>query len=112
MEVYSSDNAGHRVSPHANLSDPILASGLSAAAATAGADYTQTVVAGESYACTAKTGMFLISATGVTSTAANIEWVCPVNETIVIKVPVGVTTLYFEADTNTSTLYMRKLTVA
>jgi len=111
MANYSCDNHGNKMPNTPFTADPVLASGLSAAAATAGDDYTQTVEAGATYACTALVGSFLMSLTGVTSTAANIEWVCPKEQTIIIKVPTGYTTLYFEANTNSSTLYMRKITI-
>jgi hypothetical protein len=107
-EVYQSDNSGNRASIP-EIADPVAASGISFAMATAGSDYTQTVVAGRQYIVTAVAGTILLSITGVTSTAANVEWVIPVGETHIIKIPVGSTTLYGESDTNTSTLRMRTL---
>jgi len=107
-EGYSSDNSGNRICDPM-CADPVAASGISFAMATAGNDYTETVVGGQSYIVTAKTGSILLSTTGVTSTAANIEWVVPVGETAIIRIPFGKTTLYGESDTNTSVLYIREL---
>jgi hypothetical protein len=107
-EFYQSDNSGNRVC-HPEVANPVAASGISFAMATAGNDYTQTVVGGQQYICTALTGMVLLSITGVTSTAANIEWAIPANTTRIIKIPQGVTTLYGEPSANTTTLYMAKL---
>lgn len=110
IEVFHSDNSGNRVPPDPHISDPVAASGLTlAGSGTAGTDVTQTVTTGARYAITAIGAAFLFSITGVTSTAANIEWVCASGATIIIKIPEGKTTLYFEADTNTKYAYARKL---
>jgi len=95
---YQVDNQGNRA-----------ASGLSFAMATAGNDYTQTVVGGQLYIVTAIGGNVLLSITGVTSTAANREWIIPEDAKCIIHIPQGVTTLYGEADANSTTLYMAKL---
>lgn len=110
MDTYISDNAGNRASPGAVNCDPVLASGLELAAAVAGNDYTQAVTAGARYAITVPTddGTYLFSVTGVTSTAANREWICTEGNTIIIKIPRGYTTLYFESDT-AGVAHMRKL---
>ncbi len=109
QEVFLSDNSGNRVPPDPHLADPVAASGATTSSGTAGADLTLTVVAGLTYivTCIGTTGLFSIS--GVTSTAANIEWVCPADDTILIKIPVGKTTLYFEGDTSTKNIYTRKM---
>ncbi len=49
------------------------------------------------------------SVTGETSIAANIEWVCAFNETIIIKIPADKTVLYYTASSTSSNAYMRKL---
>ena len=51
----------------------------------------------------------LISITGVTSTAANIEWVAPIDVTVVITIPEGITTLYFEGTVGTKYIYLQRL---
>lgn len=106
---FSCDNMGNRCGEGAKALDPVLASGLTTSMAAAGNDYTETVVGGRTYAVTMTVGLGLFSATGVTSTAANREWVCPKDDTIIIHVPLGVTTIYCEADTNDSFAYWRLL---
>lgn len=109
-DTYISDNAGNRASPGAINCDPVAASGLELAATGPGDDHTQDVTAGARYAVTVPIdgGLFLFSITGVTSTAANREWVCVEGNTIIIKIPQGKTTLYYEADT-VGSAYMRRL---
>lgn len=107
-DTYLSDNAGNRATPGVICADPVAASGLTIAMATAGNDYTQTVVAGQRYFCTVNGGFCLFSITGVTSTATNIEWCCEDGKTILIKIPQGKTTLYCESDANTTNAYLRK----
>ena len=111
-ETALSDNHGNRAAPGAINCDPVLASGIELAAVGAGTDYTQTVVAGATYAITIPIddGTWLFSLTGVTSTAANREWIATEGDTIILKVPVGCTTLYFESDT-AGVAHMRKLNI-
>ncbi len=108
-EAHASDNSGNRTVFDANTSNPVAASGQKVATATAGDDKTFTVVAGASYAITGIGTAVLLSITGVTSTAANIEWVAPANATIIIKIPIGSTILYLEGDTGTKNVYLRRL---
>ncbi len=109
QEVFASDNSGNRVVFDVNTTDPVSASGLTVATGTAGDDVTLTVVAGATYALTCIGASVLASTTGVTSTAANVEWIAPAGVTIVIKIPVGKTTLYLEGDTGTKNIRIRKL---
>lgn len=109
QEVYHSDNSGNRVPPHPDEADPVAKSGQTKATGTAGDDLTFTVVGGERYAITGIGTAILISTTGQTSTAARIEWVAPANTTIIIRIPIGKTTLYFEGDTGAKNIYLRKL---
>jgi hypothetical protein len=108
-DVYLADNSGNRVPPGAVAVDPVAASGISLAGGTAGSDVTQPVVGGKLYAITSIDSNWLFSITGVTSTAANIEWVLPEDATIIIRIPLGVTTLYFECDGSSKTAYMREV---
>lgn len=110
-ETYLSDNSGNRVPPHPGEADPTAASGQTVATGTAGDDKTFTVVAGAVYALTGIGTAVLCSITGVTSTAANIEWVAPADTTIIIKIPAAKTTLYFEGDTSSKNVYLRRLTM-
>lgn len=107
-EVYLSDNSGNRVA-HPHTVDPVAASGITLATATAGDDVTQTLVSGQLYAITPIGTTILASITGVTSVAANIEWVFPPNVTSIFRMPRGKTTLYFEGDTSSKNAYVRKL---
>ncbi len=106
------DNSGHAVPPGPKMAHPEAASGITLTMTAAGNDYTQTVEQGQSYALTfvATAGKVMFaSITGVTSTAANIEWVFVANQEYVIHIPIGSTVLYFEGDENTKNAYMRKL---
>ena len=110
MEVYHSDNNGHRVPPHPHMSDPIAASGVKLTDGTIDGKHSTTVVAGAVYAftCTAKTGMaFGIAACH--SDMANVLWVCPVGETIVMVIPKAITSLYYNGLENAVIGYLRRL---
>lgn len=108
-EVFLSDNAGHRVPP-AGAPDPIAASGQTLTNASKDIDTTVTVVSGAMYALTAQeTGGFYLGIAAVT-TAANIIWACPVRETIIINIPVGITVLHYATDTSNAIGYLRRLT--
>jgi len=47
--------------------------------------------------------------TGVTSTAANIEWVFMANTEYVFRMPMGKTTLYCESNATNGYVFFRKL---
>lgn len=109
---YSVDNSGNRCGDGAIAVDPVAASGIRLSSGTpAGSDQTQTVEQGATYAITVEMdgGTFLFSITGVTSTVANIEWVGIEGTTIIVHIPLGSTTLYYESDTASKFAYMRKL---
>ena len=108
-EVYASDNSGNRTVFDANTVNPIAASGQTKATATAGDDLTLTVLAGATYALTGIDTGVLLSITGVTSAAANIEWVAPANTTIIIKIPTDKTTLYLEGTVTSKNIYLRRI---
>ena len=106
---FTLDNSGNKISGSNEACDPIAASGITIATGTAGDDVTQTLVQGQVYAITPIGTTILASITGVTSTAANIEWVFPPNITSIFRMPIGKTTLYFEGDTSSKNAYIRKL---
>ncbi|KKL14804.1 hypothetical protein LCGC14_2511990 [marine sediment metagenome] len=111
-QVHTLDNAGHLMPPDPSMTHPVAASGITLAMATAGTDYTQDVEQGQSYAVTfvATAAKFmLLSITGVTSVAANREWVIMANDTAIIHIPIGKTTLYVECDESSKNAYLRKL---
>lgn len=94
------------------MAHPEAASGITASTGTAGADITQTVEEGQSYIVTfigTAGKIVLASITGVTSVAANIEWVFLANREYVIHIPIGETTLYFEGDESSKSIYLRKV---
>lgn len=110
--LYLCDNSGHVVPPDVRAVHPVAASGLTVALTTSGSDYTQTIEQGESYAVTfvGTAGKAAFAGiTGVTSTAANIEWVFVANVDYVIHIPIGKTTLYCESNESSTNLYLRKL---
>ena len=109
MEVYSSDNKGNRVPPHPNVGDPTLASGQTLSP-NKNTNTEATVVAGASYAITAIQGWFIFGL-ATTATAANIIWACPQEQTIVIKIPSGYTSLHYLSDSDDRTAYLRRLTL-
>lgn len=109
MSEFASDNSGNRVGAGVQSINPVAASGQTVATGTAGDDKTFTVVGGARYAITGIGTAVLLSITGVTSTAANIEWVAPANQTVVITIPEGSTTLYFEGDTSSKNVYLQRL---
>jgi len=109
MEVFASDNSGNRVVFDADTADPVAGSGQTLTDETTGGDHTVTVVAGATYAFTAAlTGSFFFGIAAVT-TAANIIWVCGLYNTIIMKIPLGVTTLHYAGSANGATGYLRKL---
>lgn len=111
MITYLADNKGAIVPPHPHESDPVIATGQTLTNGTADADTSATVEAGKSYAITAfKTGGFYFGLAAI-STAANIIWACPLGETIIIKIPVGYTTLHYATSVNSGVAYLRELAV-
>ena len=109
METYLSDNSGNRVPPDPNMANPVAGSGQTKATGTAGDDLTLTVVAGATYALVGIGTAVLVGTTGVTSIAANIEWIAPDSVTIIIKIPVDKATLYFEGDVGAKNVYITRL---
>jgi hypothetical protein len=108
MDVRPTDNSGHGIS-HPQCVDPVAASGVTIATGTAGDDKTQSLTKGQLYAITPIGTTILASITGVTSAAANIEWIFPPNVTSIFRMPIDKTTLYYEGDTNSKNAYLRKL---
>ncbi len=108
-EMYLSDNAGHRVPP-AGAPDPVHGTGQKLTVATDDTDAEATVIGGAMYAFTAvETGGFFFGILDVT-TAANVAWVCPLYQTIIINIPSGTTILHYGTDVDNAVGYLRKLT--
>ena len=111
-EVYQSDNSGNRVPPGIVAADPIVASGILLTDGTIGANHTQTVVAGASYAISlvsAASTLAMYFGVADVTTDANVIWVVLPYETIVIKIPLGITTLNYEGAANSASVRMRRL---
>lgn len=111
-QVHTLDNAGHIVPPDPKIAHPVAASGITITMTTSGDDYTQTVEQGQAYALTfvATAGKVMFgSITGVTSAAANIEWVFMANKEYIVFIPIGSTTFYCECDDSGKKAYLRKL---
>lgn len=107
-EVYLSDNAGNKVPPHPDLSDPVLGSGQNVSAAATDTDAEVVVVAGESYAITCIKGahIFGIADTG---TATNCIWACGSGKTIIVKIPAGYSALHYQTPDSSRRFILRKL---
>lgn len=111
-EMFSNDNSGNRIPAVIEACDPVPASGITLTITTDGTDYTQTLVAGQMYIITfvgTAGKLMFASATGVTSTAANIEWIFMANVNYLFRMPFGKKTLYFEANESGVVAYVRKL---
>ena len=107
------DNSGNRVC-EPNVADPVAASGILKTLTNAGDDYQQVLEAGQLYIVTiskATVGILTVLAgiTGVTSTAANVEWVWCAEQTYIFRMPIGKTTLYLESDVAATLVHFRKL---
>lgn len=112
MENFSSDNSGNRIPAVAEACDPVAASGITLTITSSGEDYTQTLVAGQMYVITfvgTAGKVMLAGITGVTSMAANIEWIFMANVNYIFRMPLDKTTLYFEANESSKVAYIRKL---
>ncbi len=111
-EVYQSDNNGNRVPPGVVAADPIAASGILLTDGTIGANHTQTVVAGATYAVSlvsaASTLAMYFGVADVTDDE-NVIWVALPYETIIIKIPLGITTLNYEGAANSASVRIRRL---
>ena len=112
MDNYSMDNSGNRIPAQVEACDPVAASGITITLTTSGTDYTQTLVGGQMYVITfvgTAGKVMLASITGVTSTAANIEWIFMANVNYIFRMPLGSTTLYCESNESSTKAYVRKL---
>lgn len=91
---------------------PVAGSGITLTDAATGGDETQTVASGATYAFTCgptANSTFVFSITGTILTAANIEWVCTPGNTILLRIPMGVTTLHYESLVNGGVGYLRRI---
>ena len=107
--MYSCDNSGNKTPAHPHMHDPVAGTGQTKATGTAGDDLEVTLSAGKMYAVTPVGTALLAGITGVTSAAANIEWVFPPNVTSIFRMPIDKTTLYCEGDTSSKNVYFSEL---
>ena len=102
-------NGGKTAAPGALSADPVTGTGQTATDAVTGGDHTLTVVGGKSYLVMATdVGNFIFGILTV-ATAANIAWMCPKNQAIVINMPENETSLHYMGDTNDSVIYLTEI---
>lgn len=94
-----------------DAAEVIPGSGITLTDAATGADHTQAVIAGATYAFTCGPLASSTFTLGIAEilTAANILWVCPPSETIIIRIPDGQATLHYQSLANGGTGYLRRL---
>jgi len=105
------DNGGFTVPPGALGYTPVLASGIKLTDAATGGDHTQALTTGATYVAMADPtagGDWIMGVADVT-TAANAVWYVPVNGILVFHMPVGYTTLHYEALASGASLYIARL---
>ena len=108
-DTFLSDNGGNRVPP-ADASNPhATPAGQRLQADQYETGKTATVVAGATYAFSAVRGASFYFGLAAVSTVANIGWVCPLYQTIIIVIPEDNTTLYYSAESNNGNGYLRRL---
>ena len=114
-ENYSSDNSGNRCPPHPDISDPVLGSGQNVSAAAVNTNYSDVVVeGGKMYAITCIKGAHIFGVDysadlSGTDTASNVIWACGEGHTIVIRIPMGYTLLYFQTPDASRRFILRQL---
>lgn len=108
-EFFACDNNGNRVPPHPHLGDPVAGSGQLLDADT-GAAKELTVVGGQQFLVSVrssnKTAFFGVADC---NTDANKLWVCLPYSTILITIPAGITTLYYNGDNNNTPVHIRRI---
>lgn len=118
MTGYLSDNIGRRVPPHPNMAAPVAASGATLTDAATGADHTQAVVGGATYAFTCRpapyasgtmTDTTFIFGILTVATAANIEWVCTPAQTVILQIPNTVSSLHYMSLGSGGSGFLRRL---
>jgi hypothetical protein len=109
--TYLCDNEGCKSSPTPESSQPVVSqTALKLTQASAGTNTTATVVAGKKYRFTAySTGGFRFGL-ATTATDGNVRWVCPLYQSIEIKIPIGYTTLNYTTDANNALGFLVEIT--
>ena len=95
-----------------DAAQPVLDSGVTLTDAATGGDETQAgLVPGATYAftCGPAANSTFIFGVATILTASNILWAATPNETIIIRIPAGVTTLHYESLANGGIGYLRRL---
>lgn len=113
--TYLANNKGDLVPPHPDMAHPVAASGITKTLTSANTNYTQTVEAGSSYRITcgksggSSNGWIWFSVTGTIATAANREYVVGYGESVIIKIPIGTTTLNMGSSVAATVVHMAKV---
>lgn len=102
------DNSGNMTGPHPDISDPVLGSAQKVTAGSKDTNATITVEQGKMYAITSIDGSHVFGI-ATTATAANCVWAVGEGRTIVIRVPIGYTTLHYQTSDDNRVFYIRKL---
>ena len=102
------DNSGNLVPQTENMVDPVLASAQKVTAGSKDTDASITVKQGQMYAVTSLLGAHVFGI-ATTATAANCIWAAAAGQTIIIRVPIGYTTLHYQTPSNTRTFYIREV---
>ena len=99
MLQYLCDNEGCKSSPTPESSQPVASqTAQQLTNATEDTDTEATVVAGKKYRFTAYlTGGFYFGLADV-ATVGNVRWVCPLYQSIEIKIPIGYSILHYATD--------------
>lgn len=104
------NNDGFNSPPGALDAAPVLSqTAQTATDAATGDDHELTLEAGKAYlVMTTGTGGFIFGL-AATTTAANIRWMCPANWAVVLRMPIGYTTLHYQGLVDGSTFYIVEL---
>lgn len=104
------NNNGENAPPGALDAAPVISqTAQTATDAAIGGDHELTLAAGKAYlVMTTTTGAFIFGLAAVT-TAANIRWMCPAGWAVVIRMPIGYTTLHYASLVNGGTIYVVEL---
>ena len=107
-EMFSCDNSGNRCGPHPDISDPVQGTGQNVSAASKDIDGTVTVEAGKMYAITCIKGAHIFGI-ATTATATNVVWACGSGHTIIIRIPMGYTSLHYQTPDSSRRFILREL---
>ncbi len=105
------DNGGFNVPPGVAGYTPKAAGGAKLTDAATGGDHTVAVTPGKTYVAMADStagGQWLLGVADSTTTA-NVMWMVPVGGVLSLHIPVGITSLHYNALANGASLYIVEL---